>query len=522
MISNRDVLVVGCNLGRVIKNIGFLLLFPVPVAVMYMEWAVIPDFVMASSVAFIIGLMLQIIFYTVEELKPRHAMAVASIVWILASLVGGLPLWTSGTVRTVLDGTFDAMSGWTTCGLTTIPDIDHVSHAMNFWRHFMQFIGGAGIVVFSIALLSKSVSGSVRLYISEGREEKISPSITKTTKAIMSICLLFLLVGSVMLSIVGLYNGLSVGNAIFDGVMITMAAFSTGGFGPHSQSILYYHSLPYELIAMVIFIVGAFNFALHFSVLTGNRAELKKNIEIITFTATVVCLTVITLVFLMYFNVYADQMALFRKGFFQLISGHTTTGFGTINSIQLSREWPYLTLFAVTTSMLLGACACSTGGGIKAIRVGVIIRMFIREVKKVVLPENAVIVEKYHHIHSAVIDDRTARGALLVALGYIILFTLGSLITMFYGYSMIDSMFETASAVGNTGLSVGITGYQMPSLVKVTYILLMWAGRLEIISVFVLIGIVYVGIQRARYIPTNVYQTGEKAARRIVKTKKGE
>jgi len=136
--------------------------------------------------------------------------------------------------------------------------------------------------------------------------------------------------------------------------------------------------------------------------------------------------------------------------------------------------------------------------------------------KKMILPENAVIVQKYHHIHPAVISDRTARGALMVAAAYVILFILGSLITMFYGYSMINSMFETSSALGNTGLSVNIATYQAPPMIKITYILLMWAGRLEILAVFVLLGVVYLALKRATHISTEVYRTGEKAAEKII------
>jgi trk system potassium uptake protein TrkH len=522
MINNRDVRIVGFNLGRVVKNIGLLLLFPMPVCLIYFEVDVIPDFIMAASVSYSLGLILQILFHTGEEIRFKHAMAISSLVWIFGSVLAGLPLWTSGSVKSVLDGTFDGMSGWTTSGLSVIPDIDHLSHSINFWRHLTQFIGGAGIVVFGLALLTKSVSGASRLYVSEGRDEKIYPSITKTAKAIFGICLMFLALGSVVLTVIGLHEGMSISNSLFDAMMTTMAAFSTGGFSPHSQNLLFYHSTAYEIAAIVISIIGAFNFALHFSVLTGNRQEMRKNFEIITITATIVALTLITMTFLIYFNVYSDYLSLFRKGFFQLVSGHTTTGFQTINVIQFTRDWPYLSLFAVTVSMLLGACACSTGGGIKALRVGIIVKMFIREVKKMILPENAVIIEKYHHIHKSVINDRTARGAMLVAMGYILLFAGGSLVTMFYGYSMIDSMFETASALGNTGLSIGITSYQMPWLLKVNYIFLMWVGRLEIISVFVLLGIVYVGVKQLSYASAGAYHSSEMVASKIMHSKKKE
>lgn len=510
MISNRDIMVVGYNLGRMLKDIGLLLLFPIPVAIFYQEWDVIADFIMAASLSYTCGLILQILLHTNEDLRFRHAMMVSTLVYGIGAVLGGLPLWTTGSVNTLLDSTFDSMSGWTGTGLSMIPDIDHLSHAVNFWRHFMQFIGGAGIVVFALALLSKSVSGSVKLYVSEGREERIFPSITKTTQVIFGMCLLFLAIGSGGLTIAGWYIGMPLGESVFDAVTVTMAAFGTGGFAPHSQNIQFYHSLLYELIVIIICVIGTMNFSLHFAVMTGNRSELRKNIEILTFSATVIMLTLITVSFLSYFNVYGDTTALFRRGFFQLISGHTGAGLGNINPTQLSREWPYLSLFAVTVAMLLGGSVGSTSAGIKALRVGIIIRVFFAEVKRIILPENAVIVQKYHHLRELTITEQMARGTFMVAAAYLILFIIGSLITMFYGFSMIDSMFETASTLGNTGLSVGIATYNASPVIKTTYILLMWAGRLEIIALFVLLGAIYIVFQRLKYISAEVYHTGEK------------
>lgn len=520
MITSRDLALVGYHLGRVLKNIGLLLLFPIPIAVIYMEWGVIPDFIMAASVSFSLGLALEILFHTEDDMKLRHAILVSSLIYIIASVLAGLPLWTSGTVNTLLDATFDGMSGWSGTGLSMIPDIDHVSHSINFWRHFTQFVGGAGIVVLALALFSRRVPGAVKLYVSEGRDEKIFPSVTRTTRAILSICLFFLLFGIVTLTIAGVYGGMPVGEAIFDSATVTMAAFGTGGFAPHSQSIQFYHSTLYEIIVIIICLFGAMNFMLHFSVLTGNRAELRKNIEVLTFAATVLFLTLITMAFLMYFNVYSDYVSLFRRGFFQLISGHTGAGLGNVNPLQLSHDWPYLSLFAVTVAMLLGGAACSTSAGIKSIRVGIILKMFIHEIKRIILPDNAVIVEKYHHLHPVVITDRAARSAFLIALSYIILFVLGSLVTMFYGYSMINSMFETASALGNTGLSVGIATYQAPPVIKMTYIILMWAGRLEIIAIFVLFGVIYLAFKRAAYLSSEVYRSSERVAEEVIQARK--
>lgn len=499
MITKSDFKLIGYHLGRVTLGVGLMMLVPAFTAVLFREWAIFLDFITSISICVILSHVTRNLFYSEEELKFKHAMSIAAFAWILGSMLGALPLWLSGSMNSYLDGVFDAMSGWTTCGLTLVPDIDHLPYSINFWRHFMQFIGGAGIVVFALAVVTRRGRGAVRLYLAEGREERIFPSMTTTSRIILSISVLYLIIGSIIQFFAGMYAGMPLKYALYDAVCYTMAAFSTGGFAPHSQSVLFYHSTVYEIVTIIIFVIGAFNFALHFAVLNGNRKEVYKNIEIITFSTTVIVLTIVTTSWLLHYGIYSDYVTLFRKGFYQFISGHTTTGFSTIYPIQMSKEWPNLPEFAVTIAMLLGACACSTGGGVKALRVGITSKLFSREVKKIIYPETAVVVEKYHHLTNTPLRDDYARGALLVIVGYIILFAFGTMITMFFGYNAVDSMFESASAVGNTGLSSGITSYTMPVVIKVTYIFLMWAGRLEILSVFVLLGVVYSAMRRVHY-----------------------
>jgi len=250
------------------------------------------------------------------------------------------------------------------------------------------------------------------------------------------------------------------------------------------------------VVALIIFLIGSFNFTFHYAVLGGRRREIFKNIEIRTMFITLTLSTFIISGLLLFSNVYSSSAILFRKAFFQAASAHTTTGFGTVYSTQISSIWPSTALFIMSLIMVLGACANSTGGGIKAIRVGVIVKSFFREIKKALSPRSAVVTEKFHHIEDTPLTDTIVRGAMLIALGYIVLFVVGTTITVLYGYNASDSMYETASAVGNVGLSSGITSPAMPAVLKVTYIFLMWAGRLEIIAVLVLMGFAILGLRR--------------------------
>ena len=495
-LTKEDFKVIGFNLCRIGNVLGFLLLVPIIVAVIYKEFDIVPHFIIASAVTFILCNVGIHFLQTDKKMELKHALCLAVVAWIFCMPLAAIPLWSTGTTGSYLDANFDAMSGFTTTGLSLAQGVDHLPYSINFYRHFLQFVGGIGIIVVSLMILSKSEISSVLAFKGEARDMGIRPNIVRTSRIILGIALTFMVLGAVLFSVVAISEGANVGTSVFDGVNYSMAAFSTGGFAPHSQSILFYHSTLYEIVALVMFLIGSFNFTFHYAVLSGKRREIFKNIEIKTVFITLTLSTLVIAGLLLYFNVYSSASILFRKAFFQAASAHTTTGFGTINSAQIAGLWPSAVLFLMSIIMILGACANSTGGGIKAIRVGIIIKSFFREIKKALSPSSAVVTEKYHHIEDTPLTDTIARGAMLIALGYVILFVFGTTVTVLCGYNASNSMYETGSAVGNVGLSSGITSPAMPAPLKITYIFLMWAGRLEIIAVLVLIGFVILALRK--------------------------
>jgi trk system potassium uptake protein TrkH len=270
-----------------------------------------------------------------------------------------------------------------------------------------------------------------------------------------------------------------------------MAAFDTGGFSPQSQNILYYHSFAYEVITVIIMVLGALNFKLHYHLWMGNRKEIVKNIETRTLFVTIIATFAIVAVGLAQTGIYPAAVTLFRKGFYQLISGHTGTGFQTIYALQFGTDWNQLALVGIIIAMALGGAVCSTTGAIKMLRIGIIFKAFKEDLKKIILPEKAIVIEKFHHIREIFLEDKLVRSALMITLAYIILYALGALVGMFYGYPFIGALFESTSAAANVGLSCGITNIAMPAALKVTYILQMWAGRLEFMSVFTILGFLF-------------------------------
>jgi len=485
----EDYKIIGYYLGKIIIGIGILMIIPLAIAFAFYEMKPAADFLLSISLTILIGYVFTLACFTKKDLATMHAMSVASLSWLAAMFVSAIPLYLSGHFASYLDACFEAMSGYATTGLTLARDLDHMANAYNFWRHLTMFIGGQGIVVIALTFLFKGTAGAFRMYVGEARDEKILPNVVATARFIWLVSLVYLVLGSAALSVSGALGGLKPLKALFDSVCIFMAAWDTGGFTPQSQNILFYHNYPFEIITMAIMFLGSINFALHYAVWTGNRKELYRNIEIVTFFISMVTVLSITAWGLAGQGVYLNAGSFFRKIFYHLVSAHTGTGYSTIYAHQFVNEWKQLGMLGITIAMAIGGSVCSTTGAIKLLRIGVMYKALRQDIKKLILPETAVLIQKIHHIKDLILEDRHVRISALILLSYINIYLLGTIIGMLYGYSLSESAFESVSAAANVGLSCGITAPSMPAGLKITYIFQMWAGRLEFISIFVLVGI---------------------------------
>ena len=485
-----DYKVIGYYIGKVIIGIGLLMLLPLAVSLGFSEWNVVLDFVIGIAACLIAGYAFVLLCYTEKDLKWTHGMVVASLSWLFIMCLGAIPYWLSRHFKYYIDACFDLMSGTTTTGLSLLQDLDHISMGLNTWRHLLTYVGGQGMVVVALTFLVRGSAGAYKMYVGEGKEERLLPNVIETSRTIWAISLIYLVLGSTALWITGLFQGLSVITALFHGLWLFMGAWSTGGFAPQSQNLLYYHSLTIELITLSVFILGSLNFALHYAIWTGNRREIYKNIEIISFTLTVSITFILTAVGLMRLGVYPDLMALFRKGFYQIASAHTTTGNMTVYARQFVREWGPLAMFGTSIAMAIGASACSTGGGFKNLRMGIITKAMFHDIRRLISPESQMIVQRFHHIKDVVLEDRHVRAAMLVVLTYILVYVLGTAAGMLYGYPFSEALFDAVSAGSNTGLTCGVTSPEMPLGLKLVYIFEMWSGRLEFMSVFALLGFI--------------------------------
>lgn len=485
-----DYKIIGYHLGKITVSIGIAMMIPLIIAVAYFEWQCAIDFLLSMSFTLLAGALLSIICHTKKDLATMHAMSVAALSWVVVMLVSAVPLYLSGHYGSYLDASFEAMSGYATTGLSLVVDLDHMANSYNFWRHLIMFMGGQGIVVIALTFLVSGTAGAFRMYRGEARDEKIMPNVVETARFIWLVSIVYLVLGSTALSIAGILGGLPPLKAIFDSICIFMAAWDTGGFTPQSQSILFYHSFLFEIITISLMLLGAINFALHYAVWTGNRRELYRNIEIVTLFISIVVTLSITAWGVLEKNIYAQLMPFSSKTFYHLISAHTGTGYSTMYPRQFVNEWGALAMFGVTIAMAIGGSVCSTTGAIKVFRIGVIYKALRQDIKKMLIPETAIFIQKIHHIKDMILEDKYVRTSAIIAISYVNLYIFGTVAGMLCGYSLIESSFESVSAAANVGLSCGITSPSMPAALKIVYMFQMWAGRLEFIAVMVLLGMI--------------------------------
>ncbi|MGA1843283.1 MAG: TrkH family potassium uptake protein [bacterium] len=485
-----DYTTIGFYTGKITVGVGLLMIVPALTACLFGEWPVVLDFLIGLSLCIIVGLGLQLFTSAQKEINWTLGMVIASVSWFIATCLGAVPSWLSGQYGSYLDACFDVMSGYTTTGLYLIQNLNHTSNGLNMWRHLLSYVGGQGIIVVALTFAMKGFAGTYTLYVGEGKDERLLPNVIHTARVIWLISLAYMSVGTVILTVLARFAGMGWIRGFFHSLWLFMGAWSTGGFAPMSQNLMYYHSAIIETVTLVIFVAGSMNFALHFTIWHVDYREIFRNLEIISFTCTVLITSAFVLFGLERLGVYPTLWASWRRGFYHLASAHTTTGNMTIYSSTWLGEWGFLSYLGLIIAMTIGGSACSTAGGFKNLRIGVIFTGLVENIRRLISPESSVLVQKFHHIRDTVLTDEYIRMVMLIVLSYIGLYLLSTFVAVSEGYPFMEAMFEGVSAASNTGLSCGLTLPAMPALIKVVYIFAMWAGRLEFMALFALFGFI--------------------------------
>jgi trk system potassium uptake protein TrkH len=302
------------------------------------------------------------------------------------------------------------------------------------------------------------------------------------------VALVYAVIGTTALWLSLLHAGLNPASALYHGANLFMAAFDTGGFATQSSSVAFYRSSFVEIVLLPIMTAGGFSFALHYQLWMGRRDELMHNIETRTIAMSSLVMFTIMAIGLGRTGTFTDFGVMMRHSFFHIVSAHTTTGLATVPGRMYVTDWGVLAPAVLVTAMALGGMAGSTAGGIKAMRIGLILKGLLRDVRKVLLPEDAIVVETYHSSTKRLLTDTQVRAAATVLLLWLVLYLAGGLIGLFYGYELQLALFESTAAASSGGLSVGLVRPDLEWPLKVFYVAQMMIGRLEFIAVFALLG----------------------------------
>jgi len=464
--------------GTLLTCFSFTFLIPIIVAVIYDE-ATISTFLLAFAITITSGLVLWLPLRGNRELRGGDGFLITALFYIGLGLFGATPLYFAQSADlSFTDAAFESLSGLTTTGATVMSGLDNLPKSLLFYRQLLQWLGGMGIIVLAVAIFPVLGIGGMQLYRTESpgpaKDNKLTPRITETAKALWYIYL--------SLTIACALAYWAVGMDAFDAISHSFSTVAIGGFSTHDASMGYFDSVSIESVAMLFMALSGINFGLHFLV-WRRRNPLLYLADMELRTYLLVLLSVAVIVCSLLYTHPIEGVAPLRDGLFQTISMATTTGFTT----QDYSQWPSVAPVLLLLAAFAGGCAGSTAGGIKMIRVLMIYRQGMREVRRLIHP-NGVFPLK---LGNAPVADRLVEAVWSFFSLYVIIFLMMVTMVMLAG----DLDFTTAfSAVGaclnNLGPGLGDVALNYADLnpsVKWMLMFTMMLGRLEIFTLLVLL-----------------------------------
>lgn len=457
-------------LGKMLGVEGAVLLIPAIVSFVYGE---------RSGLSFVaVSVILAVIFLLLGRKKPesttiygKEGFVIVGLAWVLWSLFGALPFCISGSIPNYIDAFFETVSGFTTTGSTILTDIESLPMGVNFWRCFTHWIGGMGVLVFVLMITSLDDQNSMPLMRAEmpGPEaDKLVPKARHTAKILYEMYFVLTAAEVVLL----MFGGMN----LYDAVVHSFSTAGTGGFSNRNASVSFYDSAYIDGVITVFMILFGVNFNLYFLLLLKDWKSVLKNEELRAYLGIIA--TAIAVITVNIVNIYGSVLHAFRYASFQVASIITTTGFYTADF----ELWPQLSQVILLTVMFVGACAGSTGGGIKVCRFVILCKSIRQELKKILHP-NAVTVVK---MNGKKVSAETLRGINVYFAAYIFIMVLSVILVSIDNFDFATSFSGVLTTINNVGPGISKVGpvdnfYMFSPLSKIAFSFDMLVGRLEII-----------------------------------------
>ena len=466
--------------------IGILLLFlglsmaaPLLVSIYYHDLAR-DSFLHSIGITLAAGLILIILSKKQggsDYINKKEGMATVALAWTAIGLFGALPFYFGPEFTHFTDAFFESVSGFTTTGSSVMTNIEGATKSLLFWRSLIQWLGGMGIIVLSLAILPFLGVGGIQLYKAEVPSpvpDKLTPRLSDSAKILWVVYAVFTLV-----EIIFLLGG---GMPLFEASCHAFTTMPTGGFSIKNASIAHYNSAYFDYVIVIFMVLAGINFSLHYQMLRGKTLAFWEDTECRFFLGLVLGLTLL-ITWDIYGSVYTSLKDAFRFASFQVSSIITTTGFATADY----EKFPGLSQVLLFICMFIGASAGSTGGGMKCARIIVCFKYCYRELSKIIHPRSVSRIK----INNTVIPDDVLKSIMGFLALYIGLFILSSILLACMGVDMMTALGAVAACIGNIGPGFGTVGptenfAHMPIMGKWLLAWCMLLGRLEIYTVIIL------------------------------------
>ena len=462
-------------LGKIILTEALLMLPSLVVSLIYGDgdyWY----FLVTMFPAAILGFCLSRVQPREAKMTSRDGYCIVAYAWILISIIGAVPLYLSGQFTSYFQAFFEIVSGFTTTGASVLAKPELLPHGVLFWRSFTHWIGGMGVLVFVLMIIPMKNDNSMHLVRAEvpgPMAGKLVPRMKQTSMilygiytAMTAILVILLLLGDV---------------SLFDSLCLSFGAAGTGGFAVSSAGIAGYGSAYVEIVLGIFMILFGINFNIYYLLLVGRVRDALGSEEVRCFLGIIAVATLVITA-----NIISLTLSLgdaLRQAFFQVSSIITTTGFATVDF----NLWPEFSKHTLVLLMVIGACAGSTGGGLKVSRVIILVKSFLAEIRYIVSPKSVQTVRLEHKY----VDKVTLNSTRTYAAAYMMLVCLSTLILSLDGYNLITNLTAVLSCINNIGPGLDLVGpmanfgiYSDWAMVLLSLVMLI--GRLEIFPIFMI------------------------------------
>ncbi len=463
--------------GFLVLLLGLIMFLPLLYG-LYAKDASLCSLLQSALVTVSVGAVLYLSLRTspIDYISQREGMAIVAIGWTAVGFFAALPFYLCGMFDSFGNAFFESVSGFTTTGASVITDIDAVPEAILLWRSLIQWLGGMGIIVLSVAILPFLGVGGMQLFKAEVPSpvpDKLKPRVSDTAKTLWKVYVLISLLELLLL----LFGGVE----LFDALCHTFTTMPTGGFSTKGLSIAHYDSLYVDLVVMFFMLVAGINFSLHYQLLRGRPLSLWRDSEArfyLAFTAILILVVSLNI----YGAVYASLGKAFRYGAFQVISILTTTGYATADY----NQWPAMAKVILLLCMFAGASAGSTGGGMKLMRVMCCFKYCYKELFNLLHPHAVTPVK----MGGKIVSDAVIGSILGFLALYMGLFGVCSVLLAGLGVDFVTALSAVAASIGNIGPGLGLVGpmgnyADIPLAGKWLLVWCMLLGRLEIYTVII-------------------------------------